>query len=329
MRIDLAGGWTDVPAYAAKHGGAVVNVAISRYVHASVQRARGGVRLRAQDLGTVVSAQGLDGLRADGDLSLVKAVARSRAPADTGFEVVTRSDAPPGSGLGGSGALGVALVAAMDLLRGERRMAAETASIAFRIETEEAGIVGGSQDQYAAALGGFQVLAYGAPSVSSERPHLSASCVRELEAHLVLCYTGASRFSSDTHRRVWEAFDRGDAAVRTALDGLKACAQNMRAALERGDIGAVAEVLTENWRHQQALAEGMRTEVMAKLEDVAREAGADGVKACGAGAGGCMVFLARPGREFDVAEALRAAGGTILRLTFDRIGGAAWESLER
>ena len=328
MRIDLAGGWTDVPAYASKHGGAVVNVAISLYVHAGIQRAKGGVKLRALDLGTVVSAQNLDGLRADGELALVKAVTRTRAPVDSGFEVVTRSDAPPGSGLGGSGALGVALVAAIDLLRGERRMAAETAGIAFRIETEEAGIVGGSQDQYAAAMGGFQVLNYGS-SVSTERPHLSASCVRELEAHLVLCYTGASRFSSDTHRRVWEAFDRGEVAVRKALDGLKACALGMRGALEQGDIGAVGTVLTENWQHQQALAEGMRTEDMARLEDVARAAGADGVKACGAGAGGCMVFLARPGREFDVAEALRAAGGTILRFTFDRIGVAAWESLER
>jgi D-glycero-alpha-D-manno-heptose-7-phosphate kinase len=331
MRIDLAGGWTDVPAYASRHGGAVVNVAISLYAHAVVRRGGRGVQLRALDLGSVVSAQRIEDLRADGELALVKAVARSRAPDDGGgIEIITRSDAPPGSGLGGSAALGVALVAAMDLLQGERRMAAEIAGTAFTIETREAGIVGGSQDQYAAAIGGFQALSFGEqPAVTSQRPSVSATTMRELEQHLVLCYTGATRFSADTHHKVWQAFDRGDAAVVSALDGLRGCALDMRTALERGDMGAVGDVLTENWRLQQLLADGMRSPVMAQLERVAREAGADGVKACGAGAGGCLVFLARAGQDQDVADALRTAGGQVLRFTFDMNGVAVWESLER
>jgi len=329
LRIDLAGGWTDVPAYASRHGGAVVNVAITLYAHASVRRGGSGVRLRAQDLGTAVSAQRVEDLRADGELALVKAVVRRRAPTDGGIEITTRSDAPPGSGLGGSGALGVALVAAMDAALGDRRLPAETAGIAFNIETDEAGIVGGSQDQYAAALGGLQCLVYGEPSVSSVRPGIPVATRLELQRHLVLCYTGASRLSSDTHQRVWQAFDRGDTAVRKALDGLKACALAMRSALERGDVGEVAVILSENWRHQQNLAEGMQTDAMRHLERVAAAAGADGAKACGAGAGGCLVFLARPGRDFDVTEALRGAGGTILKFTFAEEGVAAWESLER
>jgi D-glycero-alpha-D-manno-heptose-7-phosphate kinase len=329
LRIDLAGGWTDVPAYASRHGGAVVNVAISLYVHTSVRRGGSGVRLRALDLGTAVSAQRVEDLRADGELALVKAVTRRRAPTDGGLEITTRSDAPPGSGLGGSGALGVALVAAMDAIEKDVRLPAETAGIAFNIETEDAGIVGGSQDQYAAALGGIQCLVYGEPSVSSVRATIPAATRLELERHLVLCYTGASRFSSDTHQKVWQAFDRGDADVRKALDGIKACAFAMRAALENGDVGQVGVILSENWRHQQELADGMQTDTMRHLERVAVAAGADGAKACGAGAGGCLVFLARPGRDFDVAEALRGAGGTILKFGFEDQGVVAWESLER
>ena len=329
MRIDLAGGWTDVPAYAAEHGGAVVNVAITLYAHAAIARDGKGIRLRALDLGSALSASRIQDLRADGELGLVKAIARRLAPDDGGLEIVTRSDAPAGSGLGGSGALGVALVAAMDKLRGESRLPALVAGAAFEIETVEAGIVGGSQDQYAAALGGFQFLSFGEPAVTTTRPDVPLPCRRELEQSLVLCYTGATRFSSETHGRVWSAFGRGEKATRTALDGIRACAHAMRKALELGDVAQVARIMNENWKHQRALDAGMETELMKRLGEIAFGAGADGMKACGAGAGGCIVVLAKPGREFEVAEALKAAGGTVLRFAFDHVGVTAWEAEER
>ncbi len=329
MRIDLAGGWTDVPAYASRFGGAVVNVAITLYAHAALSRGGRGVSLRALDLGTALSARCVEDLRADGELALVKAIARRLAPTNGGLEIVTRSDAPAGSGLGGSGALGVALVAALGRLKDEARMPAEIAAAAFEIETVEAGIVGGSQDQYAAAMGGFQCLSFGEPSVTSTRPDVTPACRRELEQSLVLCYTGATRFSSETHTRVWAAFDRGERATRLALDGLRACALAMRGALERGDVAQVAGILNENWRHQRALERGMETDTIRRLGEIAFDAGADGMKACGAGAGGCIVLLAKPGREFDVAEALKAAGGTVLRFGFDNSGVTVWEAAER
>jgi D-glycero-alpha-D-manno-heptose-7-phosphate kinase len=328
MRIDLAGGWTDVAPYAGSHGGAVVNMAITLYAHALVRPGGREVRIGALDLGATVTARRASELRADGELALLKAAARRHAPAG-GLEITTRSEAPPGSGLGGSGAMGVALVAALLALKGDRRMPAEIAAEAFATETEEAGVIGGKQDQYAAALGGLQFLSFGDPEVSAARIDMPPHALRELEQQLVLCYTGASRFSSDTHERVWQSFARGERTVRTALDGLKACAGAMRKALERGDLGEVGAVLSENWRLQQQLAEGMQTDTMRTLERVSREAGADGVKACGAGAGGCEVFLAKPGREFDLAEALRSAGGTILRFSFDGAGVTAWEAPER
>jgi D-glycero-alpha-D-manno-heptose-7-phosphate kinase len=328
MRIDLAGGWTDVSPYAGQCGGAVVNVAIALYAHVTIRPGGREVRLSAPDLGASVTARRAEDLRADGELALLKAAVRRHAP-EGGLEIMISSDAPPGSGLGGSGALGVALVAALYALSGTRRMPAEIAAAAFETETQEAGVIGGKQDQYAAALGGVQFLAFGDPEVSAARLDVPWASLRELEHHLVLCYTGVSRVSSETHHRVWQDFARGEARVRTALDGLRSCAHAMRVALERGDTGHVGAILNENWRLQQQLADGMRTDAMARLERVALEAGAEGMKACGAGAGGCEVFLARPGREYELAAALRAAGGTVLRFTFDTTGVAAWESGER
>jgi D-glycero-alpha-D-manno-heptose-7-phosphate kinase len=141
----------------------------------------------------------------------------------------------------------------------------------------------------------------------------------------VLCYSGAAHVSGETHARVWQRFAAGDAQVARALDGLRACAIAMRAALERGDLGETAALLNENWRCQRALVDGMQTPEMARLERVAAEAGAVGTKACGAGAGGCLVFLARGGSEFEVADALRAAGGTVLPFAFDESGVTVWE----
>jgi D-glycero-alpha-D-manno-heptose-7-phosphate kinase len=327
LRIDLAGGWTDVAPYSTRVGGAVVNAAISLYAHVQVRRQRGGVSLRALDLGAAVTARRAAELRPDGELALLKAAARSLGPAG-GFEVLTSSDAPPGSGLGGSGAMGVALVAAFATLRGERPMAGEIAQRAHRLEKEDAGILGGKQDQYAASLGGVQFLEFGDPSVRATRLDPPIDHLRELERHLVLCYTGASRLSGQTHEKVWRRYEAGDATVARALDGLRGCAFAMHDAIVQGDVAAVGGLLSRNWAHQRALGEGLETEPMRVLERAASAAGAAGCKACGAGAGGCMVFLAKAGHAFAVADALRAAGGTVLRFTFDGAGVMSWSASE-
>jgi D-glycero-alpha-D-manno-heptose-7-phosphate kinase len=327
LRIDLAGGWTDVAPYSDHAGGAVVNVAISLHAHAQVRRQRGGVDLRALDLGAAASARQASELRPDGELALLKAAARRLGPA-TGFEVTTSCEAPPSSGLGGSGAMGVALVAAFAALEGARPLAAEVAQRAHQLEADDAGIIGGKQDQYAASLGGLQFLEFRGQSVSVTRLDPPPERVRELERHLVLCYSGTSRLSAETHQRVWRRYGAGDPAVVRALDGLRACAFEMRDALAGGEVAHVGELLSRNWGHQQALGEGMQTEAMRALERAAAAAGSAGCKACGAGAGGCMVFLARAGRAFAVADALRAAGGQVLPFTFDLSGVASWTAPE-
>ena len=340
LRLDLAGGWTDVAPYSARAGGAVVNVAIDLYAHVQVRTRQRGVRLHALDYGeaAAVTARHAGDLRPDGELGLLKAAARRLGPAGRGaggFEVLTSSDAPAGSGLGGSGAMGVALVAAFAALRGERPLAAEIAHRAFELESGDMGVPGGQQDQYAAALGGILFLEFD-PAVRATRLTPPPDRLRELERHLVVCYTGASRHSAQMHAAVWRRFAAGDRATVRALDGLKACGLAMRDAVASGDLPAVGEILTRNWAHQRALGgggggegEGMQTEAMRALERAAAAAGAVGWKACGAGGGGCMVFLARAGEAFALAEALRQAGSSVLPSSFAAGGVVAWSADER
>jgi D-glycero-alpha-D-manno-heptose-7-phosphate kinase len=327
MRIDLAGGWTDVPPYSTSVGGAVVGVAVSLYAHAVLRPREGGVQVHALDYGAAVWARTAEEIPERPEFILLRAAARRLGPA-AGYELTTHSDAPAGSGLGGSGAMGVALVAAMSARLGERPLPAEVARLAHEIEVNDAGVRGGKQDQYTAALGGVQFLEFRDPSVSATRLAVPADALLELEHALVLCYTGASRLSGETHRKVWERYERGDERIRRALDGLRRCAHEMKDAVVAGDLMAVAGLLSRNWEHQKELADGMQTGAMSAMERAAAEAGAAGGKACGAGAGGCLVVLARPGRALAVAEALRRAGGQVLPFTIDRAGVTTWTTGE-
>lgn len=321
VRIDFAGAWTDVPPFSVREGGRVISAAITLQVHVNVLPGGEGVHLVADDLGTSVTI-GKDGTRiGDGSLPLLEAAARRWPPGDA--TITSRADVPQGSGLGSSGAFGVAVSAALAHARGERYSATQLAHLAWELETRDASIPGGKQDQYMAALGGFQDLAFRDPEVSHHPIAVDREFAAELARSLVLCWTGASRLSGGTISRVMQAYERGEAGISSALFGLRDAADAMDAALASADIAAVGAALDANWRHQQALDARMRTPEMASLEARARQAGATGAKAAGSGAGGCMVFLA-PGRERDVARALEAEGGTLLPVEWSWEGVRSW-----
>jgi D-glycero-alpha-D-manno-heptose-7-phosphate kinase len=217
----------------------------------------------------------------------------------------------------------VALIACLTAARQERLEPADLALQAWLLETREAGIPGGRQDQLAAALGGFHRLTFRDPDVGIEPVALDPAFAETLERQLVLCYTGRSRVSGDTIARVMGGYEHGDARISGALEALKDVALAMDEALRAADLARVGRLLSENWTHQQALDPGMRTDEMARLEQAMRNAGVLGGKAAGAGAGGSMFFLA-PGESRDVAQAARAAGSTLLPVRWAWEGGRLW-----
>jgi D-glycero-alpha-D-manno-heptose-7-phosphate kinase len=319
VRIDLAGGWTDVPPYSTQRGGAVVNVALALHVGVECRPRDEGIRIVSKDLGISVEAESPDALVYDGTLDLLKAAVR-RSGLQGGWEVTTQSSAPAGGGLGSSGALGVALVVATRAAAGASLPPEEAAEEAHRLEVEEIGVAGGKQDQYAAALGGLNHFEFHDPTVGITRLSLEPAFIESLQGRTVLGYTGVSRVSGDTIARVMGNFDAGDARTVNALDGLRDAAAEARDALEAHDIERLADAVQRNWEHQRALDSGMATAEMKRIEAAAKEAGAIGGKATGAGAGGCMTFIAAEGHTDDVAESVRAAGANIIPVSFDMQG---------
>jgi D-glycero-alpha-D-manno-heptose-7-phosphate kinase len=317
VRLDFAGGWTDVPPFSTREGGVVVAAAIALCAQAEVRRTDAGLRLVAEDLDASVELPDEAALTPTGPLALLQAALRLLPVGPC--SLTTRSEAPPGSGLGSSGALDVALVAALSAARGEAPDPGQTARLACRLEMVEAGIAGGRQDQFVAAFGGFLRLGFRDPEATVEPLALDSALLSELERRTVLVYTGASRFSGNTISRVMQAYDRGDGSVTGALHGLRDVAEGMTEALRAGDLARIGRLLDANWRFQRTLDSGMSTPAMERLSQAMREAGALGGKAAGSGAGGAMFFLA-PDDPAPLLDAARALDMRVLPVRWSATG---------
>src|SRR5207247_1424436 len=175
------------------------------------------------------------------------------------------------------------------------------------------------QDQFAAALGGFQRLSFRDPDVGIEPITLDPAFAAVLERQTVLCYTGRSRVSGATIARVMAAYERGDRQVTGALRAMRDLAEAMAQALRASDVGRMAMLVRENWRHQQLLDSEMCTPEMARLERALANAGALGGKAAGAGAGGAMFFITGENARRAIAAA-RDAGATVLPVRWATAG---------
>jgi D-glycero-alpha-D-manno-heptose-7-phosphate kinase len=324
VRVDFAGGWSDVPVFARTEGGVVTNAAITRYVHVECTVGGGAIRLHAEDLKQRVVVRNPAELTYDGRLDLHKA-ALNMLPVTGGLELLTRADVPPGSGLGASGALDVALVAALATLRGEQYSRPELAELGFQLEARELKLAGGRQDQYAGALGGWHQLAFSDGGVAVHPIAPDAGRAAALAAMLVIAFTGESHFSSDTHYRVWDAYRAGRPQVVDALRRLRDLGSAAAAALAAGDWPALAAAVDENWRCQQLLDPTIATPAMVRVEHAARAAGATGIKATGAGAGGCLLILAPPERRPIVERVVQGAGAQVLPAEFDFTGVHVWQ----
>lgn len=234
-----------------------------------------------------------------------------------GLHVFYGFDLPSGSGLGTSAALNVVW---LSLVRSRTASTnrAEIADLAYRLE-EMLGVLGGRQDQYAAALGGFQLLHFGPSGVLPKPVQIAPVTVAALESRSVLCYTGTPRLSGTIHENVWGAFWQGRPQTISALFRLRDLAKEMARSLETDDLETFARQIGENWECQKALDDSVTNEQIERLFDAAYAAGAIGGKACGAGGGGCLYFVAEAGRQYTVANALAAAGARMIpfRFAFD------------
>lgn len=344
VRVDFSGGWTDVALFAEESKGFVVNAAVDVYSYVTVRQlprrevvsnCRGrvhkeivenkSVKIYSVDYDIYQEAEEVKQLEYNGNIDLAKAAIR-QMDIQGGLEIITRSNAPAGSGLGTSASMGVALIGALSAYRKIPLLPYELAEQASLIEREKLGILGGKQDHYASALGGINFMEFSGEEVKASRLHLPRGILYELEKSLVLCYTGKSRLSSDIHHKVREAYEDKEPKTRRALKNLRTIAFEMKNALLNGDLMIFGQLLNDNWENQKALHPSVtNSQIDAIFEAIVNE-GAIGGKACGAGGGGCLLFYAQPDCEHLVRRKLEENKVSIIDFGFDFDGLQIWET---
>ncbi len=341
VRIDFAGGWSDVALFTEASNGFVVNGAINRYAYATLvcesqekhpdavelQRVLDkSIRIYSADFDTYIEAAAVHQLEYDGNIDLIKGAVRQMSIQIGGFDLITQSIAPPGSGLGTSAAMGVALIGVLGALKDVNYLPYQYAELASRIERYELGILGGKQDHYASAIGGINFMEFQGEDVKTSPLKLPPHICYELEKNLVLCYTGQSRLSGNIHQNVTAAYNSGEPSIRNALENIKSIAEATKTALIRGRLTDFGELLTENWENQKKLHSSVTNEQIEQLFKIANANGAIGGKVCGAGGGGCLIFYCQPTREHSVRKKLEEVGNHIIDFNFDADGLQIWNS---
>jgi D-glycero-alpha-D-manno-heptose-7-phosphate kinase len=333
LRLGLAGGGTDVSPYCDEFGGAILNATIGYYAYASIEPLDiGAVQIISADQDLTVECSATEDLQPDGNLDLLKyvhnyAVRMFNAGRPLSLKLTTHVDVPAGSGLGGSSTLVVAALKAYAEYLSYPVDDYELAQTAYVIEREEAGLKGGRQDQYAAAFGGFNFMEFGHNNRVLVNPlRIRESVLAELEASILLFYTGSSRASSEIIAEQSRNVETGNTPAVEAMHHIKQEAFRMKESLLRGDFGLLHDVLRSSWNSKKRMATQIVNEKIERMYAKALEAGAYCARISGAGGGGFMMFLADPMRKNRVAEALQDCdnGGIIYGCHFTNVGAQAW-----
>lgn len=325
LRISFCGGGTDVPPYPERFGGCVLSSTIDKYSYVTLRhRDDRDVVIRSLDFAVSVRYDRSTQSRPDEKLALVHAII-DRFDAH-GVDVYVHSDAPPGSGLGSSSSMVVALCAAFAHWSGRDLSRYDLAALAVEIERDDLQIVGGLQDQYAAVFGGFNYIEFRADEVVVNPLRLSEETLNELHYHLLLCYTGGTRLSSHIVADQTRGVVESEAAVIDSLAHLKVLTDRLKATLLTDRIDQFGAQLHEAWIHKQRLSGAITNAHIDTLYRAAREAGAWGGKLLGAGGGGYLLVCTPFTRRTAVATALSEAGGQIVDFQFDSAGVRSWSA---
>ena len=323
-RIDLAGGTLDIyPLYVLENGGLTLNAAINLCSEVEVEPRRDpGIRIQARDFDLVLEAPSLEGLHSKGKFSpldLIVRVLKFYKPS-RGLNVRTRTNLPPGSGLGGSSSLLISLSSALVQLENLPISKSQIIDFGANIEMQSIRIPTGKQDYYPASFGGFSVLWFELDGVRRDSLLFSRQFLTQLQSRLLLGYTGASRFSGTSNWNMTKRYIENQDSTVTKMHKIKQTATAMYESLREENLEQFAECLSQEWEMRKGLAEGVSTPLIETIFAAAAQEGALASKICGAGGGGCFITLVGEGRQEAVTRAIEENGGQVLSYAFSPTG---------
>jgi len=322
VRISFGGGGTDLPAYYEQFGGAVLSVAINKYFYTILgKRIDGRIQIISSDLRVFESLQDLSAMHVQQSPLEIPIAVLKHLDFSFPVDLFLASEIPPGTGLGSSASVCVNLLKTLSTYLHRPISKYDLAEESFHIARNLLGRNIGKQDEYAAAFGGLNYICFEPDGrVSVDPVKLSPELVPELQAHLMLFFTGAAHHS-------WSILKEQEAATREhsgpavdALHEVKALAAKMRDALLEEDLDYFAEFLHLAWMAKRRVSARISDARIDALYDLARQHGALGGKITGAGGGGFLLLFCRPDHQPPVREALREQGLQEMKFAFDMQG---------
>lgn len=311
-RVDLAGATLDIwPLYLFHHDAVTVNFAIDRYTSCNAAtRDDARIVLSSTDQGLAETFESLDHLKAAKRyrLPILALLVRFFAPR-TGVTLESNSQAPAGAGISGSSALMIAIASALNKLTGSGYKIEKLRRIVQNIEAQVIRVPTGAQDYFPAMYGGVSAIELGPAGIFRKPLPVDA---KELNARFVLAYTGAPRNSGINNWEVMKGHINGDKAIYRNFERIAATAQAMRAALEESKWTEAARLMRDDWQSRCRNIPTITTPQIDRLISATRRAGSTAAKACGAGGGGCVVFLVEPEAKAKVAAVISQAGAQVL-----------------
>ncbi len=331
LRLGLAGGGSDVSPYSDIYGGLILNATINLYAYCTIEETEDNrITINSIDSGCNVTYPVVDNLDIDGKAILIKGV-YNRIVKDyhitpCGFRITTYNDAPAGSGLGTSSTMVVCILKAFVEWQGLPLGDYEIARLAYEIERIDLGLSGGKQDQYAAAFGGFNYMEFLQNDIVIVNPlKIKRWIIDELEASMVLYFTGASRESAKIIDEQKKNTSEGKNDAVEAMHQIKQSAVDMKLAVLKGDIDGFADILRIGWENKKRMATHITNPMIQAAMETAMEAGAKAGKVSGAGGGGFIMFVVEPTRKKEVEKALKTLGGYVMPFQFTDGGAHGWK----
>lgn len=299
FRISFFGGGTDYPDWFRQNGGSVLSTTIDKYCYISCRKLPPFFDHKHRIVYSLI-----ENVKTNEEI-IHPAVREIFKWADVkdGLEIHHDGDLPARSGIGSSSSFTVGLLHAIYALRAKLISQEQLAKHAIHIEQNLIKENVGSQDQIAAAYGGFNRIEFFRDGGFNVSPVIVSNERRnELESHLMLCFTGVSRIAdSIAQSKIKNLGNR-----RNELQLMQDMVEQALAILAKGnvDITEFGKLLGESWRYKRVLSDRVSTPYIDEIYETAIAHGALGGKILGAGGGGFLLLFAEPSRQSKIRQAL-------------------------
>ena len=333
LRVGLAGGGTDVSPYCDEFGGLVLNATIDRYAYATITaRSDQEIHFFSSDKNFRDTFDISDDISLEGPSLLLRAtylhmIKNYNGGLRIAVELTTFCDSPPGSGLGTSSTLVVSMVKAFSGLLDLDLDNHTVAEVAYKIERIECHLMGGRQDQYSAAFGGFNFIEFAeSGNVTVNNLDVSSKARQELEASFILFFTGVSRDSDRIILNQSNNVKNKDKVAVEAMHSIKKEAKIMKKHLLEENFSGIVQSMKNGWENKKKTTDVISNPLIEEIYDCAVKSGALAGKVSGAGGGGFMIFFVPIEKRKLVIDSLSRFNGELSNAHFTNIGAQFWKT---